>query len=430
MISALYLMSTAGEVIIDKQFASRIPRSCLEEYWSKYAAPLQDIDDLPGVLTHSRFAFIQIRREDVLLIAVATQEVPPLMILELLDMVANILCGYFKEINEESVRENFSLVYQILEEVFDFGYPLTTEEHILHELVLPPTLENKVRTLLDAPSKKRSGHDHNTVPWRGPDIKYTTNEIFFDIVEYLDCIMDVDGGVVRANVRGVIEASAKLSGMPDLILRLHGMDVMEDVAYHRCVRHARYETDRAISFVPPDGKFNLFQYRCRPLPNLQPPFYVTPQVTYHNEGGRINIMVGARHGLPSSDTKEKEVHRLTLVIPLPPHVDSVNISSATHGSHAFDSKSKKLTWKIGQLPTSATPSLSGEFSYGKSGMAAAAAQGSMQGTGESVSVYWQVPNYAISGVKVDTVNVLNESYKPYKGVKYMTKAGQCIIRMA
>merc|ERR1739838_81989 len=44
---------------------------------------------------------------------------------------------------------------------------------------------------------------------------------------------------------------------------------LEDVKFHQCVRLSRFETDRTISFIPPDGEFELMSYRLdtqvRPL---------------------------------------------------------------------------------------------------------------------------------------------------------------------
>lgn len=36
---------------------------------------------------------------------------------------------------------------------------------------------------------------------------------------------------------------------------------MEDIRFHQCVRLARFENDRTISFIPPDGEFELMSYR-------------------------------------------------------------------------------------------------------------------------------------------------------------------------
>ena len=36
---------------------------------------------------------------------------------------------------------------------------------------------------------------------------------------------------------------------------------LEDVKFHQCVRLSRFDVDRTISFIPPDGEFELMSYR-------------------------------------------------------------------------------------------------------------------------------------------------------------------------
>lgn len=36
---------------------------------------------------------------------------------------------------------------------------------------------------------------------------------------------------------------------------------LEDIKFHQCVRLAHFEKDRTISFIPPDGQFDLMTYR-------------------------------------------------------------------------------------------------------------------------------------------------------------------------
>lgn len=43
---------------------------------------------------------------------------------------------YFGEIEEESIRDNFVVVYELLDETMDFGYPQTCESRILREYVI------------------------------------------------------------------------------------------------------------------------------------------------------------------------------------------------------------------------------------------------------------------------------------------------------
>lgn len=51
-----------------------------------------------------------------------------------------------------------------------------------------------------------------------------------------------------------------------LVFMLHSGDkgktvAMEDVKFHQCVRLSRFESDRTISFIPPDGESELMSYR-------------------------------------------------------------------------------------------------------------------------------------------------------------------------
>ena len=46
-----------------------------------------------------------------------------------------VFTEYFKELEEESIRDNFVIIYELLDEMMDFGYPQTTESKILQEYV-------------------------------------------------------------------------------------------------------------------------------------------------------------------------------------------------------------------------------------------------------------------------------------------------------
>ena len=38
---------------------------------------------------------------------------------------------------------------------------------------------------------------------------------------------------------------------------------MQDVTFHQCVNLGRFNTEKVVSFVPPDGEFELMKYRCQ-----------------------------------------------------------------------------------------------------------------------------------------------------------------------
>ena len=47
--------------------------------------------------------------------------------------LVQVLIEYFKELEEESIRDNFVIIYELMDEMMDFGFPQTTESKILQE---------------------------------------------------------------------------------------------------------------------------------------------------------------------------------------------------------------------------------------------------------------------------------------------------------
>ena len=48
-----------------------------------------------------------------------------------------------------------------------------------------------------------------------------------------------------------------LSDMPELRVGLN--DKVEDATFHQCVNLSTYEAQKVITFVPPDGEFELMK---------------------------------------------------------------------------------------------------------------------------------------------------------------------------
>lgn len=54
-------------------------------------------------------------------------------ILLFLHRVVGVFTEYFRELEEESLRDNFVIVYELLDEMMDFGHVQSTETNILKE---------------------------------------------------------------------------------------------------------------------------------------------------------------------------------------------------------------------------------------------------------------------------------------------------------
>ena len=67
------------------------------------------------------------------------------------------------------------------------------------------------------------------------------------------------GNTLRSDVNGRIMMKCYLSGMPELKLGLN--EKMGDMTFHQCVNLAAFESEKVVTFIPPDGEFELMKYR-------------------------------------------------------------------------------------------------------------------------------------------------------------------------
>ncbi|VDQ04729.1 unnamed protein product [Trichobilharzia regenti] len=159
---------------------------------------------------------------------------------------------------EESIRDNFVITYELLDEIMDFGYPQTTDTKILQEYI---TQESHKLEIAPRPPVAVT----NAVSWRSENVKYRKNEVFLDVVESVNLLVSSSGNVLRSEIVGSIKLRVYLSGMPELRLGVNDKvrfeNIGQDVKFHQCVRLSRFENDRTISFIPPDGEFELMSYR-------------------------------------------------------------------------------------------------------------------------------------------------------------------------
>eukprot|EP00941_MAST-03F_sp_MAST-3F-sp1_P002342 g2342.t1 len=357
---------------------------------------------------------------------------PSLLIIEFLHRIKDVFISYFSVLSENSIKENFSTVYQILEEMLDNGFPLITEPNALMEMIAPPSALSRVKKAITGKSSMVSRTLPNgmltQMPWRKANVKYTQNEIYFDVCEELDCIIARDGQMVTCDVFGSIECNCRLSGVPDLSLLMANPKCITDVSFHPCVRYNRYEREKVVSFVPPDGNFELMKYRVADIgntENLESPIQCKPVITYDNTtgSGRINIMVKQMNSNSLKSTKggkQPVLEEIEVIVPFSKAVHSIDVE-ANCGDVIFDEVTKICTWRVPKVPTNLQPMLHGRLLLVKGE--------NPSGESTNVRLFFKLSDCTVSGIRIDTLNVSNEHYKPYKGVRALTQAGRFEVRV-
>lgn len=150
-------------------------------------------------------------------------------------------CGV---LNEESIRKNFVLIYEIIDEVIDYGHPqlVATEkirQYTVNEPIMIQTVDKSktkekviskwnIFTKATAPSTavaRPMTNLSNLGNFKGdkPKTKQKSekNEIFVDIFEKLSVLFNSNGSIINSSIDGVIQMKSYLRGNPGLRLVLN-----------------------------------------------------------------------------------------------------------------------------------------------------------------------------------------------------------------
>lgn len=253
---------------------------------------------------------------------------------------------YFEAFDEEAIRDNFVLIYELLDEFCDYGYPQTTEAKILQQYV---TTESHGATVHEV---RPPAAVTNAVSWRSEGLRYKKNEVFLDVIESINMMISSTGVVVRSEVLGSLQMHVRLTGMPELRLGLNdkvlfeqsgrrgpnkGVD-LEDVKFHQCVRLSRFENDRTISFIPPDGDFELMSYRLEPA--IRPLLHVDTIVEYHKHS-RVEYLVKVRAQFKRRST----ANCIEIQIPCPCDADKPKFR-CTVGNCRYEPEHSAFIWYV------------------------------------------------------------------------------------
>ena len=319
----------------------------------------------------------------------------------------------------------------------DNGFPLVTEPNMLTAMIAPPSMLGRMKKVLGGRSSSVAQvlprGTLSQVPWRKAGVRHKFNQIFFDIFEDVDCVVNERGRVVSCDVAGTIACDCHLSGMPDLTMSFCNPEVIRDCSFHPCVRYRRYERNNVVSFVPPDGEFQLMRYRV-PLDETKgfdPPVRCRVMMNYDEEHSNAQIQISLRLR-PSNSVRSSRsgtiprARDLAVCVSLSSQTRALSNLVTSTGKAAFDSKTKTLRWKLpSEMKDRSTPTLTARVDLeGRRPRAVGDAASELL----AVRLRFNIPNASISGLRVDALNLTNEPYKPYKGVRAMVRAGAFQVR--
>eukprot|EP00850_Spirogloea_muscicola_P011049 SM000067S20326 [mRNA] locus=s67:344637:347406:- [translate_table: standard] len=397
MIQAIFIIGDGGEVLLEKQCGGPPIERAVCAWFSGLGPP----SELSAVVVSPRYYVAHLERGPLSFLATSRAEMPPLLFLR---RIADVVTEYLGGLNDDLLRDHYATLYQLLDEMVDAGYPLTTEPNVLKEIVPPPTLMSRVISVVTGSGGSAAAAvalpeaAASMVPWRSAGVRRAANDIQADLHDRLDAVFGRDGALLRCEAVGEVRCTSRLSGVPEVTLAFTQPRLLDDVAFHPCVRFRAWEADRRLSFVPPDGTFKLMTYRVRRLASA-PPLYVKPQLRFEAGGdGHLSVIVGSRgtmgrKGAAAAASPDGIVVRVPFA-----HTAVVAADlSTTHGAANFDPLTKVCTWRLGTLPKEGVPSMAAVLR-----LAPNAAPPTFP---PAIAVEFRVPGASLSGVHIERLHV-------------------------
>lgn len=417
--SAIVFLDVKGKTLISRNYRGDVDMSVIDKFMPLVMEKEEEGNVMPVIETDD-CTYCYIKHSNLYLVSLTQKNANVALIFVFLHKLVSVLGEYFKELEEESIRDNFVIIYELLDELCDFGYPQTTDSKILQEYI---TQEGQKLEMQPRPPMALT----NAVSWRSEGIKYRKNEVFLDVIESVNLLATSTGSVLTSEIVGSIKMRVYLSGMPELRLGLNDKVLfestgrgksksveLEDVKFHQCVRLSRFENDRTISFIPPDGEFELMSYRLNT--HIKPLIWIESVIERHAHS-RIEYMIKAKSQFKRRSTANNvEIH-----IPVPNDADSPKFKTSI-GSAKYTPENSQVIWNIKSFPGGKEylmrahfdlPSVVGEDLEGK----------------PPITVKFEIPYFTTSGIQVRYLKIIEKSgYQALPWVRYITQNGDYQLR--
>ena len=378
----------------------------------------------PPVLQIEGTTFLYIRHKNLFLVA-ATRDNPNVaLIFEYLYQKIRILKAYLGEdFDDDAIQGNFTLIYELFDETMDFGYPQNCSTDVLRLYInLGDALQATGQSTVASLTSQITG----AIDWRKEGLRYKKNEVHIDVNETVSLLTSSTGAVLRAEVHGKVMMRTQLSGMPECKFGLNDKLIMEkdggendsggpmkgveidDCTFHRCVRLGKFDTERTITFIPPDGEFELMRYR---VTEASQPFRLIPSII---EEGKTKLLVNIK--VIADFFGDKKATNVVIKIPMPTTAATAKCS-VSKGRASYKPAERALVWKISSFPGESENTLDAEVDL-------IVATREKPWVRAPVSLDFQIPMYSCSGVQVRFLKVYEKSsYQTNRWVRYLTKAG-------
>lgn len=390
-------------------------------------------------------SYLHVKRNGLIFGCSTARNISPSFVLELLSRIAKVFKDYCGTLSEEAIRKNFILLYELLDEMIDYGYPQVTQTENLKAFIYnePIVVEPIARTGgIVNPKTASANAVHKPViasvsaDGRRAINKSQKNEIFVDILERLNVLFSNSGYVLNSSIDGCIQMKSYLAGNPELRLALnedlvigkgnsanYGAVVLDDCNFNDCVNLTEFDNARTLSFHPPDGEFVVLNYRM--TSEFRAPFRLFPNIE-ETSPTIIEISCHVRAEIPENHFGAN----VTIEIPLPRSTaaasSSVVSSPGAVGVRAeYVSQDRKILWQFKKFPGGSEQTLRSKVT-----LSSPSTSQTRKEIGP-ISMNFEIPMYNVSSLQVRYLRIAEAipGYTPYRWVRYVTQSSSYVCRL-
>uniref|UniRef100_A0A3B4GI11 AP-1 complex subunit mu-2-like n=1 Tax=Pundamilia nyererei TaxID=303518 RepID=A0A3B4GI11_9CICH len=367
------------QVLICRNYMGNMDINVIDQFMPILMKREEDAEMTP-LISHGSAHFMWIKHNNLYLVAITKKNANAALVYSFLYKIVQVFKEYFKELEEESIRDNFVTVYELMDEVMDFGFPQTTESKILQEYIT------------------QQGHKLE---------------------------VSASGSVLRSEIVGSIKLKVVLSGMPELRLGLNDKVLfeltgreksktveLEDVKFHQCVRLSRFENDRTISFIPPDGESELMSYRLNTT--VKPLIWIESVIEKFSHS---RVEIKAKSQFKSRST----ANNVSILVPVPSDADSPKFKTST-GSAKWVPEKNVVQWNIKSFPGGKEYVMRAHFGL-------PSVESDELEAKRPITVNFEIPYFTVSGIQVRYLKIIEKSgYQALPWVRYITQSGDYQLR--
>jgi AP-2 complex subunit mu-1 len=432
MASSIVLINIKGEVLIYRSYKYDVSRQETMEFCRKIIAT-KEAKEKP-IIYMNGVSYIHTTEGEITLLATTKSNINSAMLFNFLYSFINICKSYFGEWSETQIKNNFVLIYELLDEVMDYGYPQITDPDVLKKYITQGGLKNDLETNLKL--QQTLTQLTGSVSWRNPDVFHKTNEVYIDVVESVNLLISKAGEIIKSEVMGNVVVKSCLSGWPECKFGMNDKlqiaqsksasttkgIAIEDIRFHQCVRLSDFNKDRTITFIPPDGLFDLMNYRVND--NVIIPFKVYCNI--------IETPIPDNPSAPQSIDLDLNVKALfdrllfaqDVIIKVQIPKNAANVKThANLGKAKHEVDKGAIVWRIKKIFGDKDCKLKCEIPL-------IAVKDPKPWIRSPVTMEFNIPMFTSSGLRVRFLKITEKSgYKPLKWIRYVTKAGEFQFRI-